>query len=273
MLFGQCADTVTWRGVLRFNTVVNPLASSTGRSAQQLHNPMQQHHLLSCAVQGEAVAEVASIWNCKNSVAKTVLMHYMWDKDKLMSECTACRLQNKRQPLTAAKPGVQSPVCSCRPVSCTCSCTATHALRFVTCTLPCLVVQACPAFLLTVRTGSAANVQASLGCVASGVCPACPALVAHFLQATLLTEGQSGCSREQALQCPVTVMLALVSGSRVGEVLLHHAALVSRPPLLRPCLCDVVRVGWLGTNMDLPACPLMPCDESLGMQAHGDRSA
>lgn len=40
-----------------------------------------------CCVQGAAVADVASIWNCKKSVAKTLLMHYMWDKDKLMSEC------------------------------------------------------------------------------------------------------------------------------------------------------------------------------------------
>lgn len=40
-------------------------------------------------VQGEAVADVASIWNCKKSVAKTLLMNYMWDKDKLMSECPA----------------------------------------------------------------------------------------------------------------------------------------------------------------------------------------
>lgn len=48
---------------------------------------MGTFHLMACpAVQGEAVAEVASIWNCKNSVAKTLLMHYMWDKDKLMSE-------------------------------------------------------------------------------------------------------------------------------------------------------------------------------------------
>lgn len=30
---------------------------------------------------------MAGIWNCKKSVAKTLLMHYMWDKDKLMSEC------------------------------------------------------------------------------------------------------------------------------------------------------------------------------------------
>jgi hypothetical protein len=40
-------------------------------------------------LQGEAVADVASIWNCKISVAKTLLMHYMWDKDKLMSEFRA----------------------------------------------------------------------------------------------------------------------------------------------------------------------------------------
>lgn len=38
-------------------------------------------------LQGDAVADVAGIWNCKKSVAKTLLMHYMWDKDKLMSEC------------------------------------------------------------------------------------------------------------------------------------------------------------------------------------------
>jgi hypothetical protein len=37
-------------------------------------------------MQAAAVAEVASIWNCKGSIAKTLLMHYMWDKDKLMSE-------------------------------------------------------------------------------------------------------------------------------------------------------------------------------------------
>lgn len=37
-------------------------------------------------VQGEAVAEVAGIWNCKRSIAKTLLMHYMWDKEKLLSD-------------------------------------------------------------------------------------------------------------------------------------------------------------------------------------------
>lgn len=29
---------------------------------------------------------MASIWNCKRSVAKTLLMHYMWDKEKLLSD-------------------------------------------------------------------------------------------------------------------------------------------------------------------------------------------
>lgn len=32
------------------------------------------------------MAEVAGIWNCKRSIAKTLLMHYMWDKEKLLSE-------------------------------------------------------------------------------------------------------------------------------------------------------------------------------------------
>jgi hypothetical protein len=36
--------------------------------------------------QGDAVAEVASIWACKKGVAKTLLMHYMWDKEKLLGE-------------------------------------------------------------------------------------------------------------------------------------------------------------------------------------------
>jgi hypothetical protein len=44
------------------------------------------HVLLMLPLQAAAVAEVASIWNCKGSIAKTLLMHYMWDKDKLMSE-------------------------------------------------------------------------------------------------------------------------------------------------------------------------------------------
>lgn len=51
------------------------------------------------ALQGEAVAEVASIWNCKNSVAKTLLMSYMWDKDKLMSECLRVVVEPRQQPL------------------------------------------------------------------------------------------------------------------------------------------------------------------------------
>lgn len=39
-------------------------------------------------------------------------------------------------------------------------------------------------------------------------------VVAHFLQATSLTEGQSGCSKEQAWRSPVTMTLALVSWVR-----------------------------------------------------------
>lgn len=48
-------------------------------------------------VQGEAVAEVANIWNCKRTVAKTLLMHYMWDKEKLLSKCACwcCVMQHK----------------------------------------------------------------------------------------------------------------------------------------------------------------------------------
>eukprot|EP00878_Enallax_costatus_P004275 GHUV01004505.1.p1 GENE.GHUV01004505.1~~GHUV01004505.1.p1 ORF type:complete len:527 (+),score=139.84 GHUV01004505.1:269-1849(+) len=37
-------------------------------------------------VQAEAISEVESIWGCKRSVAKTLLMHYMWDKEKLLSD-------------------------------------------------------------------------------------------------------------------------------------------------------------------------------------------
>jgi hypothetical protein len=72
---------------------------------------MGEDHLLACPVlQGEAVAEVASIWNCKNSVAKTLLMHYMWDKDKLMSECWLVADQTQ----AAHKPSAGAP-CSCTP--------------------------------------------------------------------------------------------------------------------------------------------------------------
>lgn len=42
-----------------------------------------------CVLQGEAVAEVAAIWGCKKSIAKTLLMHHMWDKEKLLGESTA----------------------------------------------------------------------------------------------------------------------------------------------------------------------------------------
>ena len=70
-----------------------------------------KHHLLPGPVlQGEAVAEVASIWNCKNSVAKTLLMHYMWDKDKLMSECWL----GADQPHAAHKLSAGAP-CGCTP--------------------------------------------------------------------------------------------------------------------------------------------------------------
>lgn len=46
----------------------------------------------------------------------------------------------------------------------------------------------------------------------------CLPVVADFLQVTSLTEGQSGCSKEQVLLCPVTMTLALVSGVK-GETL------------------------------------------------------
>lgn len=39
-----------------------------------------------CYLQAEAIQEVESIWACRKSVAKTLLMHYMWDKEKLLSE-------------------------------------------------------------------------------------------------------------------------------------------------------------------------------------------
>lgn len=42
-------------------------------------------------LQGEAVSEVASIWNCPLPVAKTLLMHYMWDKEKLLGKCGGLR--------------------------------------------------------------------------------------------------------------------------------------------------------------------------------------
>jgi hypothetical protein len=34
--------------------------------------------------QGAAVGEVASILGCKKSTAKTLLLHYMWDQEKLL---------------------------------------------------------------------------------------------------------------------------------------------------------------------------------------------
>eukprot|EP00877_Chromochloris_zofingiensis_P002490 jgi/Chrzof1/12241/Cz06g26220.t1 len=37
-------------------------------------------------VQGDAIEGVVSIWGCPASVAKTLLMHYMWDKEKLLSD-------------------------------------------------------------------------------------------------------------------------------------------------------------------------------------------
>lgn len=37
-------------------------------------------------LQAEAILEVEAIWNCRKSLAKTLLMHYMWDKEKLLSE-------------------------------------------------------------------------------------------------------------------------------------------------------------------------------------------
>jgi hypothetical protein len=41
---------------------------------------------LVAVLQAEAVSDVENIWNCKKSVAKTLLMHYMWDKERLLSE-------------------------------------------------------------------------------------------------------------------------------------------------------------------------------------------
>jgi hypothetical protein len=79
------------------------------------------YHLLACpVVQGEAVAEVASIWSCKNSVAKTLLMHYMWDKDKLMSECWL----GAEQTQAAHNPSVGDHVAA-RLVSCGITCGTT----------------------------------------------------------------------------------------------------------------------------------------------------
>eukprot|EP00775_Hariotina_reticulata_P013428 gene13428-13556_t len=37
-------------------------------------------------VQAAAVTEVEDIWGCKRSVAKTLLMHYMWDKERLLGD-------------------------------------------------------------------------------------------------------------------------------------------------------------------------------------------
>jgi hypothetical protein len=37
-------------------------------------------------LQAEAVSDVETIWSCKKSVAKTLLMHYMWDKERLLSK-------------------------------------------------------------------------------------------------------------------------------------------------------------------------------------------
>jgi len=39
-----------------------------------------------CCLQAAAVSEVEDIWGCKRSVAKTLLMHYMWDKEKLLGK-------------------------------------------------------------------------------------------------------------------------------------------------------------------------------------------
>jgi hypothetical protein len=37
--------------------------------------------------QGEAVADVAAIWGVRPSIALTLLMHYRWSKERLLSEC------------------------------------------------------------------------------------------------------------------------------------------------------------------------------------------
>jgi hypothetical protein len=61
---------------------------------------------LAAVLQAEAVSDVENIWNCKKSVAKTLLMHYMWDKERLLSEehqqqqhtrAALCMCGNQRQ--------------------------------------------------------------------------------------------------------------------------------------------------------------------------------
>eukprot|EP00879_Flechtneria_rotunda_P010931 GHRR01011422.1.p1 GENE.GHRR01011422.1~~GHRR01011422.1.p1 ORF type:complete len:527 (+),score=168.68 GHRR01011422.1:246-1826(+) len=65
-------------------------------------------------VQAEAVQGVASIWGCKKSVAKTLLMHYMWDKEKLLSDLAdrgpeyVYKAAGVAEPIDSTAPGMQA---------------------------------------------------------------------------------------------------------------------------------------------------------------------
>lgn len=86
---GNRAEKIKYLSMPREQYTLSPVHPHRyAQHRQQRFQPadLLHHALVMLHLQAAAVAEVASIWNCKGSIAKTLLMHYMWDKDKLMSE-------------------------------------------------------------------------------------------------------------------------------------------------------------------------------------------